>query len=99
MKRIVGALILGAAISTLVPTHAAEPLPITDTHLHYSHDAWEVFPTEAAIALLREAGLKRAFVSPSSDEGTQRLYKAAPGPGGASAAPLPASGRALQLDA
>jgi predicted TIM-barrel fold metal-dependent hydrolase len=78
MKRIVGALILGAAISTLVPTHAAEPLPITDTHLHYSHDAWEVFPTEAAIALLREAGLKRAFVSSSSDEGTQRLYKAAP---------------------
>lgn len=58
---------------------AAEPaLPIFDAHLHYSHDAWERLPPAAAAALLRQAGLKAAMVSSSSDEGTQRLYAAAP---------------------
>lgn len=76
---VVGALLAAVAVAlSAQAAHAAERLPITDTHLHYSHDAWEVFPTDAAIALLKEAGLKRAFVSSSSDEGTQRLYKAAP---------------------
>lgn len=77
--RFLAALIaLCLSMSHVPVANAAGPLPITDTHLHYSHDAWDVFPTETAIALLREAGLKRAFVSSSSDEGTQRLYKAAP---------------------
>lgn len=58
---------------------AAEPLlPIFDAHLHYSHDAWERLPPAAAVALLRQAGLKAAMVSSSSDEGTQMLYAAAP---------------------
>ncbi|MGE0310123.1 MAG: amidohydrolase family protein [Lautropia sp.] len=61
------------------PAAAADPvLPIFDAHLHYSHDAWERLPPDKAIALMREAGLKRAMVSSSSDEGTQRLYDAAP---------------------
>ncbi len=76
---VVGAVLAVAAIAlSAQAAYAAERLSVTDTHLHYSHDAWEVFPTDAAIALLKEAGLKRAFVSSSSDEGTQRLYKAAP---------------------
>jgi hypothetical protein len=50
----------------------AQPvLPIFDAHLHYSHDAWERLPPKDAVALLRQAGLKRAMVSSSSDEGTQ----------------------------
>ena len=56
----------------------AAPLPIFDAHLHYSHDAWETLPPKDAIALLRKAGLKRAMVSSSSDEGTQMLYAEAP---------------------
>ena len=56
----------------------AAPLPIFDSHLHYSHDAWEQLPPKAAIAILRKAGLKAAMVSSSSDEGTQRLYAEAP---------------------
>jgi hypothetical protein len=56
----------------------AQPLPIFDAHLHYSHDAWDVVPTDQAIALLRKAGLKRALVSSSDGEGNQRLYRAAP---------------------
>ena len=57
---------------------ASEALPIIDGHIHYSHDAWEIFPPTEAISILRKAGLKKAFVSSSSDEGTQKLYAEAP---------------------
>ncbi|MFC3227548.1 amidohydrolase family protein [Marinibaculum pumilum] len=57
---------------------AAPPAPLIDTHIHYSHDAWEMLPPEAAVQVLREAGLRRAFVSSSSDDGTQMLAQAAP---------------------
>jgi hypothetical protein len=56
----------------------ARPLPIFDAHLHYSHDAWERLPPKDVVALLRQAGVKRAMVSSSSDEGTQKLFKEAP---------------------
>jgi hypothetical protein len=59
------------------PLHAAE-LPIFDAHVHYSHDAWELLPPKEAVAILRNAGLKRALVSSSGDEGTQRLLAEAP---------------------
>ncbi|MBI5109261.1 MAG: amidohydrolase [Rhodocyclales bacterium] len=58
---------------------AADPtMPIFDAHIHYSHDAWESTPPKTAIAILRKAGLKRAMVSSSSDDGTQKLYAEAP---------------------
>jgi predicted TIM-barrel fold metal-dependent hydrolase len=57
---------------------AAQPLPIFDAHLHYSHDAWETVPVAQAIDIMRKAGLKRALISSSGDEGQQRLYRAAP---------------------
>jgi len=60
------------------PVAAQDPLPIFDAHLHYSHDAWERLPPREAVALLRQAGLKRAMVSSSSDEGTQKLHAEAP---------------------
>lgn len=53
-------------------------LPIFDAHLHYSHDAWDRVPPAQALALIREAGLARAMVSSSSDEGTQKLFALAP---------------------
>lgn len=49
-----------------------------DVHIHYSHDAWERITPEEAIEKLKAAGIKKAFVSSSSDEGTQRLYNASP---------------------
>jgi hypothetical protein len=53
-------------------------LPIFDAHIHYSHDVWQAIPPADAIRRLREAGVERALVSSSSDEGTQRLYQADP---------------------
>ncbi len=38
----------------------------------------ESVPPKAAITRLRDAGIKRALVSSSSDEGTQKLYAEAP---------------------
>ncbi len=69
-----------AALAFLVLASGAkgQALPIFDAHLHYSHDAWDVVPVDEAIAILRKAGLKRALVSSSDDEGNQRLYRAAP---------------------
>ncbi len=57
---------------------AAAALPIFDAHLHYSHDAWERLSPKEAVALLREAGLKRALVSSSNDDGTLKLHAEAP---------------------
>lgn len=71
--------IWGAALLTIAAGNAeAEPRKLIDTHIHYSHDAWGMLPPPEAVAVLRRAGLKRAFVSSSSDEGTQNLYEQAP---------------------
>lgn len=67
-------LMLGGAT---VPARGAE-LPIFDAHIHYNYDAWEMVPPKEAIALLRKAGMVRALVSSSGDEGTQKLYAEAP---------------------
>src|SRR5262245_54045878 len=70
---VVAAVALGGTVSV-----AAAELPIFDAHVHYSHDAWERTPPDAAIAILRKAGLKRALVSSSGDAGTLRLAGVAP---------------------
>jgi hypothetical protein len=83
--RAAGVLLLGIAAGASgwaqAPAAArsgGERLPIFDAHLHYSEDAWERLSPQQAVDILRRAGLKRALVSSSSDEGTQRLYAAAP---------------------
>jgi hypothetical protein len=50
-----------------VPAQAADIMPLVDAYLHYSHDAWDDLPPKDAIAVLRRAGLKKAFVSSSND--------------------------------
>ena len=71
-------LMLGAAAALLASPARANTLPIFDAHLHYSHDAWERLSPKEAVALMRQAGLKRAMVSSSSDDGTQKLHAEAP---------------------
>lgn len=67
-----------AALFLPASAGAQQPLPLVDAHIHYSHDAWDLLPPEDAIAALRAAGLRRAFVSSSSDAGTQKLFALAP---------------------
>ena len=53
-------------------------LPIFDAHLHYSRDAWDAYPPETALALLDQAGVYRALVSSTPDDGTVQLHEQAP---------------------
>jgi hypothetical protein len=72
-KQVLISLLIGATI-TAGSIASAQQQPLADVHIHYSHDAWEIYPPNEAVALLRKAGLKYAFVSSSSDDGTQMLY-------------------------
>jgi hypothetical protein len=57
---------------------AAAELPIFDAHIHYSHDTRDLLPPKTAVELLRKAGVVRALVSSSDDDGTQALLAEAP---------------------
>ncbi|MGB8436214.1 MAG: amidohydrolase family protein [Burkholderiales bacterium] len=71
---------LAAGLVTTLAMSVAQgaELPVFDAHVHYSHDAVEMLPVEMVIELLRKANVKRALVSSSDDDGTQKLYAAAP---------------------
>lgn len=56
------------------PSPAA--LPIFDTHVHYSQDAWDRFTPEEIIAKMERVTVTHALVSSSPDEGTRRLHAA-----------------------
>jgi len=60
---------------------AAQPqeLPIFDAHIHYSQSHWDTLTPEQALAILDRAGVRRALVSSTPDDGTLRLYDLAPG--------------------
>jgi hypothetical protein len=70
-------LALGVTLGGATPVDAAE-LPLVDAHIHYSHDAWDVTSPKEAVAILRKAGLKKALVSSSPNEGTHKLMAEAP---------------------
>jgi Amidohydrolase len=72
------ALLLLPVLLRPVAAPAAEPLPIFDAHAHYSQDCWAAYPTEVVISKLAAAGVLRALVSSSPDEGTLALYRADP---------------------
>jgi len=53
-------------------------LPIFDTHIHYSAPDWAEYPEERILGILDRAGVKRALVSSTPDDGTIRLYRKDP---------------------
>ncbi len=73
-----GATLALASMLLAAPGLAAERLPIFDTHMHYSRDAWEAFPPAAIFEKLDAAGVPRAVVSSTPDAGTLQLFDAAP---------------------
>jgi hypothetical protein len=56
----------------------AQELPVFDAHIHYSQPDWEVLSPAQVLAILDQAGVRRALVSSTPDEGTLQLYRAAP---------------------
>jgi hypothetical protein len=57
---------------------APDQLPIFDAHLHYNRDAWGLYSVDDILSLLDQAGVARAFVSSTPDDGTVLLYNRAP---------------------
>lgn len=72
------ALLVGLLLLMALPWAQAQPLPVFDAHIHYSHDTAERLPPKEAVSLLRKAGVTRALISSSNDDGTQKLYAEAP---------------------
>ena len=57
---------------------ATAQLPIFDAHVHYSRPDWDVYSAHRALAILSAAGVRRAIVSSTPDDGTLKLYERAP---------------------
>lgn len=60
------------------PTMVSSPLPLFDGHLHYSESGKNRYSIAEALALLDQAGIRRALVSSTPNEGSLQLYEAAP---------------------
>jgi hypothetical protein len=56
----------------------SDPLPIFDAHIHYNRDAWGLYSVDDVLSLMDQAGVARAFVSSTPDDGTLLLYNRAP---------------------
>ena len=70
---------LACVVFLAIPTwSAAQTLPLFDAHIHYNSDAWERLSPRAVIRLLDDAGIEGALVSSTPDDGTLRLFEAAP---------------------
>jgi hypothetical protein len=48
-------------------------MPLFDAHLHYSAQAWPVYPPETVAKILDAAGVRSGLVSSAPDEGTFKL--------------------------
>jgi len=72
------ALALAGALLALAPPPAGAELPIFDAHIHYSRPDWDAFTPERALSILARAGVHRAIVSSTPDDGTLKLYARAP---------------------
>ena len=69
-----------AAALALLPLGSAaqERLRLFDGHIHYSVGSPKQYPPEKAIAILDEAGIGRALLSSTPNDGTIRLHKLFP---------------------
>src|SRR2546422_7328680 len=65
-----------ALLTAQVPGN--DDLPIFDAHIHYNREAWGLYSVDDALALLDQAGVRKAFVSSTPDEGTLMLWQRAP---------------------
>src|SRR5919197_4979788 len=71
-------LLVTVSVWSGITSGAAQELPIFDAHIHYSQPDWGVLSAEQALAILEQAGVRRALVSSTPDDGTLKLYEQAP---------------------
>ena len=71
-------LLLAGAVVWATPALGEDRLPIFDTHLHYSRDAWREYPPLIVQQKLDAAHVVRALVSSSPDDGSLTLHNEDP---------------------
>jgi predicted TIM-barrel fold metal-dependent hydrolase len=76
MTRLVPLLALAALWLAAAPARAE--LPIFDAHIHYSQGDWGILGPDRVLGILDAAGISRALVSSTPDDGTLKLYERAP---------------------
>lgn len=76
-SRVLGLLIAGLGLLWSAPAQRTE-IPIFDAHIHYSQPDWDSLSPKQVLAILSQAGVQRAIVSSTPDEGTLKLYLEAP---------------------
>ena len=70
---------LAAALALLpIGSGAQDRLRLFDGHIHYSVGSPQQYPPEKAIAILDEAGIGRALLSSTPNDGTIQLHKLYP---------------------
>jgi hypothetical protein len=66
---------VAALVLPLGTVDATSPdLPIFDTHIHYSAPDWVEYPPERILGIMQQAGIRRALVSSTPDDGTITLH-------------------------
>ncbi|MBM3541024.1 MAG: amidohydrolase [Alphaproteobacteria bacterium] len=73
MRRAPFAILAALGLALAARADAQAPMPIFDTHVHYSQPAWEAHPPEAVVRALNAAGVPRALVSSTPDDGSLTL--------------------------
>src|SRR5256886_5890655 len=69
--------LLLAALALLPAPAAAQVFPLFDSHIHYSRPDWDAYTPERILSILAKAGVRRALVSSTPDDGTLKLYEKA----------------------
>lgn len=72
-----GRVLLALAAAIGLPA-GADPLPLFDGHIHYSVGARDPYPPETVIAILDRAGIRRALLSSTPNDGTIELHRLYP---------------------
>ncbi len=69
---------LAALVLSAGSPAAAADAPLFDGHIHYSRPDWSVYTPDQIVAIFDKAGIARALVSSTPDDGTLKLYERDP---------------------
>ncbi len=76
-RRVLPVLAAVLVLSWCAPA-GAQQFPLFDAHIHYSRPDWDAYTPERALSILARAGVQRAIVSSTPDDGTLKLYDRSP---------------------
>jgi hypothetical protein len=73
-KILAGLCVLAAMACSPAVAHAQAGLPLFDGHVHYSVGATQQFSAEQIIGILDKAGIRKALLSSTPNDGTRELF-------------------------